>query len=651
MSRIKLLLVILLFVLRTEMSDTLIADQGPVLGKSPLITSEKQNDSLDRYWKILVKTPKSGPVFDQVWKAYADKGEVNVLVARCRKLVVQSPESISCRLLEGLVLARQAAHAEALESWQRASELDPNDVRPFLYRGELLLSDGNLSQAAAELQQAARRKAGPVEQRQIFQLLIRAHVRQNDMQKVQEVCRRYEKVFPDELEAKLHVAEILTGEGKFSEALDRYEQLIRLCRADDESRLRYTFEATGLMTRLGRLQDAITTLKTVANVLTEDHWLTGPVQARLEELYRQSGDDAGLARYYESRLVKHPRETETLRRLALLYIQLGRNGDAQRLLEKSLVPAESSVPLRLVLIDLLAGQGDLSAVDLQCREVLRFAARDSDIVERLGLAILRCETVSGKSAREKAVQCWELLLKEHEHDTRRINRLARLLETHGFGDAAMKYYHRAVELDKDSPSACMTLADKLLEHKQYEEAIELCDRVRKQSPDAFDEYFTSEMQLKLLSLFETNETGQKTDVSRLTAIFRDVPSENLLLLYKREMLLRKFGLARRALEFIRPDTVIPWEYLYRQGELAACLGKETDSRACFERLRQMRLPDDASCFSRTSAFTMDEARRVLAFSVKTEKGSLSVPDCFRGITSADALALFATVFSDTLSGL
>ncbi|MDO5566558.1 MAG: tetratricopeptide repeat protein, partial [Planctomycetia bacterium] len=375
MSSNTLLLAILILTLGVGSTDVLFADQESPSSAITVTASEKKNDSLDRYWQTLVKYPKRGPVFDQVWKAYAEKEQVDALIARCRQLVTKSPESVSARLLEGLVLARQGLHAEALESWRQASKLAPNDVRAFWYRGELLLTDGKLSQAATELEQAASLEAGPVERRQVFLSLGRAYVRLDKKEKATEVWRRFEEAFPDDLEVKYRVAELLTEEGKFSQSLDRYKELIQLCR-EDESRLRYTFEATGPMARLGQSQEAIATLKTIADELTADHWLAGPVRTRIDELYRQSGNVAGLTRYYESRLVKHPRETETIRRLAQAYIQLGREDDAKKLLMKSLDQTQTSIPLRLILIDLLASKGNLSAVEIQCDEVLRFASND-----------------------------------------------------------------------------------------------------------------------------------------------------------------------------------------------------------------------------------------------------------------------------------
>ncbi|MDO5567338.1 MAG: tetratricopeptide repeat protein, partial [Planctomycetia bacterium] len=238
-----------------------------------------------------------------------------------------------------------------------------------------------------------------------------------------------------------------------------------------------------------------------------------------------------------------------------------------------------------------------------------------------------------------------------QHDTRRIDRLARLLEAHGFTNEAMKYYRQAVELNRNSPRACMTLADKLIEHKKYEEAIELYNRIREQSPDDFREYFSIATQLKLLPLYETSDKNAKQDKSALTKLFRDVPPGNLLTLYEREMSLRKFDLARRVLDCIQPNAISPWEILYRQGELAACLGKQDDSRLAFKRLRQLKHQDNTRTLSNTPVSTIEKARCVLGLSVKNEKRSMPISDCFRGVTFADALVLFASVFSDCIPGL
>src|SRR5207248_4764499 len=119
------------------------------------------------------------------------------------------------------------------------------------------------------------------------------------------------------------IATTLVEEGDYAQALPRLEKLVAA--SDDKYRqTSLRMDAADLKVKLKRTPEALADFEKLLGELNPDSWLYRDVRRRIEEVFLRNDDLAGLAKYYESWLAKHPTDVDAIARLAKSLATQGR---------------------------------------------------------------------------------------------------------------------------------------------------------------------------------------------------------------------------------------------------------------------------------------------------------------------------------------
>ena len=418
---------------------------------SPSVDRTPEPDPIvERFYSVLQKKPRRGTAFDRVWASYVDQGRMPELIDRCRKDTESAPNDAGAWIVLGLMESRRGEDDAAVEAFEKAESLDPNNPLPPYYRGMTLMVVGRLPEAAGAFEAAAEKKPGRRDFLHVLQLLGRTYERTGATEKAKAVWSRVEKAFPGDLDILEQIAQALEEEERLDDALARYESLLKKA-TDDYDQVRFALCAADLKVRLGRKSEARGDFEKLLDGLAPKTWLFTAVRDRIELIFTREADQVGLAKYYENWLEKHPRDLDAVRRFAGTLVRLGRTDEARKQLESAVEKAPSDVELRQSLIDLLIATNKYADARAQYAELHEIDPGNPDIIRDWGLVVLKDKTLSEEARRTKAAEVWEMLLEKRGDDPQSIVLVADLLADAKMADRAETLYNRAVKAAPAEP--------------------------------------------------------------------------------------------------------------------------------------------------------------------------------------------------------
>jgi tetratricopeptide (TPR) repeat protein len=434
--------------------------------------SEQQDKEIvDRFWNILLQSPRYGIAFDRVYSYYVDQGTVNELAEQVRKQTVSEPKNGKSFLLLGLILLRQNNVEEAETVFRRAEDLMTDDPFPSAFLAEMLIVQGRLQEAADALERSLQRKPIQSDMIKNSEKLGGIYERLGNSLKAGEVWTRLEATFPNNIDVLTRIAETLEREGKFEEALKQYQKLSELTKKNNTLRHRFTLAAADIKIRLGNKQEALDDFELLLDSLIGTSWQADSIRSRIERLFIRQNDYVGLAGYYEKRLVKHPNEIETICRLAVVLNRLSRNSEAQNLLKEGIFKSPSNIPLRLTLIDLYKNQKNNTEIDKLFAEINALEPNNPDYLSQWGLTVLGDSQTEETVRKQRTVEIWNKIVETHPNDVASVTLTAGLFASHGFSEQAESLYQKAIELRPENPDLYENLGNFYHRENKQEKAV------------------------------------------------------------------------------------------------------------------------------------------------------------------------------------
>ncbi|MGL6194438.1 MAG: tetratricopeptide repeat protein [Thermoguttaceae bacterium] len=231
-----------------------------------LFSAPVTDSSFQRLWSTLEKNPRRGPVFERVFKSYADAGNVDSLIERCEKLTETNPTEAKNWILLGLVLTENATKildnkekeisgnkergngrkketpdaslkktvlkekadqllVKAVTAFKKAESLDSENALVPFYLGEIYFKQKKYSETVAALEKALENQPGKSDVVPILLLLGRTFLVLDENEKAELQWKKAETLFPDDVEITAGIAKILAEENRVELAILRYEKI------------------------------------------------------------------------------------------------------------------------------------------------------------------------------------------------------------------------------------------------------------------------------------------------------------------------------------------------------------------------------------------------------------------------------------------
>ncbi|MAG57362.1 MAG: hypothetical protein CMJ83_13800 [Planctomycetes bacterium] len=367
--------------------------------------SRRFEQMADRYLRVLGRNPRPGTAMDHLVRHFRDAGRTQDLVKR---VDAGARDDAKAQMLRGLVHDRLGNVRTAKKAYELSATRDPQDPWPRIALGDL---HGRLSEwvdAAASYQRALDRKPTAAIWLEVARKLGRAWGRAARPKLAREIWQRMAQRFPDDPQVLEEVAEQLTEERGFAEAITWWRKIAALVKGDPQAHVRARVRIADLLLRTEERSEALTLLSACLDEVDPESWLGKDIMRRVERAYRAEADMDGLAGWLRKRLDARPDDLPTLIRLARLVAREGDVAEASSMFERALKKAPQDRSLHEAYLKERVRVRDHEAAVRQLTAMADVFPTDATVWKRLGETLLDEATSENRDDAEKAaLEAWE----------------------------------------------------------------------------------------------------------------------------------------------------------------------------------------------------------------------------------------------------
>lgn len=431
------------------------------------------DQTVQRYLAALLRNPRPGTAFDRVYAWHADRGiptELrNTLLQHASSSGQLPPNSItqaqqpaepanpairlpaSCPAdaaicIAALIDLRHGDPETAAALLKQAATLRPQDPVTHWLLAKALDQSEQYSAAADAFEAALTLRPARTDLTEIHRDYARSLMRQRQPEAALAVWKRLEQAFPQDPRVLRQVARALSEDGRWTDALARYQQLATAAH-DPEERIAAQLEVCESLRQLDRREDALKCLLDLLPELDPDGWLYRDVRSRIEQLYRSANDLTGLTALYEARLRDQPDDLDVIQRLARILQELDRGEEARQWLSKALDRASDNPQIRDAWIAALAAGGQQAAAASQLEQWLQSGVTAPSQFQQLGLLQLARTDLPEPERQKLAATAFEKLAQSAGNEPRLLRQTAELMERAAQISRAEELFRQAFNAD------------------------------------------------------------------------------------------------------------------------------------------------------------------------------------------------------------
>ena len=420
-----------------------------------------------------------------------------------------------------------------------------------------------LKQAAALTEET--QDATPEDMTAIYKALGRAYFRRDKVDEAVAAWTKIADLDPQNIFARTELADLFIEQELYEQAIAQHEAIIKH-KTDDPYRVCLSRREIGnIYETKGDYQKAIQSYDTALALTAPGNWLRKDLQHRIIGIFAANSDWQKLIVYYQQKLKNSPNEPEILGLLADAYIENQQLEEGIKTYRDGLKLAPTDTNLRRKLIaalrnaekyvevaaeyELLSQQlpdnygifRELGEIYLLLTEqdkaratyqrmiekdpknasthlilaeiytknewiedaisayenAISLAPENLDYIEYFGEFYYR------NGNREKAIETWNLMVKNSKAVAENFNRLAKLLDSKKFYSEAIVASRKAVELMPNDYQYRQMLAKRLMKNKDFDAALIEFTEAVKLAPNAF---FAEEMDNQRIELYRRQGT-------------------------------------------------------------------------------------------------------------------------------------------------
>ncbi|HTU93977.1 MAG TPA: tetratricopeptide repeat protein, partial [Gemmataceae bacterium] len=436
----------------------------------PTAEEQREGQIIQRFLSVLEKNPRRGTALDRIYGYHVERGSLDQLIRSYRQRADKDATDGIAPMVVGLLESQRGKDAEAVTAFRQAEKRLPDNAVASYYLGQSLVMVGQPDAAAEAFERAIARKPIRTDLLDIFQALGRVYQRAQRSDKALTVWSRLEQLFPDDARVQEQIAATLSEEGQYEQALPRYEKLASQAR-DPYQKATFRMEAAELKVRTKQTPKALADFETLLGELNPDSWLHREVRHKIEDVFLRNDDQAGLAKYYQGWVEKHPGDIDAIARLAHALSNQGRMPEARSWLEKGIAKAPSRRQLRQALIEQLLFEQKYGEAAAQYEAMDKADPNNPDTLRDWGKILLRDKSRPEAERKKAAYDVWKRLLEKRPKDAVVTAQVADLVRGAGMTEEAVALYKRAIELAPKSPQYREYLGEYYHSLKRSQEAL------------------------------------------------------------------------------------------------------------------------------------------------------------------------------------
>ncbi len=422
---------------------------------------------------------------------------------------------------------------------------------------------GELTKAATLSEQA--QNVSLEELTAIYKALGHAYFRRDNVEDAIQAWQKISELNPQDIFARIELADLFREQELYEQAISQHETIIQQ-KQDDPYRVCLSHREIGNIHQAkGDYRAAVQSYDAALALTAPGNWLRKDLQHRIIGIYAADSNWEGLIKYYQGKLEATPNEPELLgllaaasienqqleegistyrkglelaptdtnlrlnliaslrnaekfedaaaeyeklseqapddfgiyRELGELYLQLGNRDKAKAVYQKMIERAPNSAGTHLILAEIYAGHEWLDDAIAQYEKASSLEPNNLDYIEYFGEFYFR------QGNREKALDTWNRMVAGDKNTAENHAQLAQLLNAKNFKTEAVAAIRKAVALMPDEYRYRETLANQLMEHKEYDEALTEYTAAMKLAPNPF---FAEKMDDQRIELYRRQGT-------------------------------------------------------------------------------------------------------------------------------------------------
>lgn len=403
---------------------------------------------------------------------------------------------------------------EAIKTWEKISELDPDDIFARIELADLFREQELYLQAIAQYEAIINLKKNDT---------YRKCLSMREIGKIHEESGEYQKALK-QYDAALE----LTAQGNWLRK-DLQHRIIAIYSADANWKDLIAYykdklevnpndpEILGLLAAAfienQQLEEGIDTYKKGLALAPTDTSLHLNLIGALRDA--EKFEDA--AAEYEALSEQHPDDIGIYRELGKLYLQLENEENAREVYQRLIDRDPESANIYITLAEIYTGHEWIEDAVAAYQKATELDPDNLDYIEYYGEFYYR----QGES--KKAIETWNRMVADTKSSAENYDRLARLLETKKFSEEAIDASKKAVELMPETYRFRESFAKRLMNSEQYDEALLEYTEAMKLAPNAF---FAEQMDDKRIELYKRQGTLVKRIEEIETALDKSELADN-----------------------------------------------------------------------------------------------------------------------------
>ncbi|MDB4614685.1 tetratricopeptide repeat protein, partial [bacterium] len=367
----------------------------------------------DRYWKILSRRPRRGVAFDQWYRLHLDAGKLEMLSARVDAFATESPDSSNALLLKGMVFERNNKPNDAIASYTAALKVDPTDYYVSAALGSLHARQLDYDKAEISFAEALKHQPPRGELLDLSKRLARIQLRQRKTKAAMQTLAVLAEKFPTDRRTMTELAELLQSEKQFDAAIKQWQAVSKLVGDNPEESIQAELAIATIQAKKGDVSTAVARLNQLLDKVKPDGWIARDLRSRVEDVFLNRNDTAGLIEFCRKRSVTHAAEAESLLHMATVVARFGKQDEAIDAFEKAMEKVPTNKTVHVEFISLLLKATKFDEADVQAQLLATRHNNDIDALRIAGQTYLHrykdryAIDDAIKQAQEKAFGAWK----------------------------------------------------------------------------------------------------------------------------------------------------------------------------------------------------------------------------------------------------
>jgi tetratricopeptide (TPR) repeat protein len=395
------------------------------------------SDEVMRYHEMLRKRPLPGAIFERFYAEWLETGTLDTLrdflSARSRAADATPADHLVLALLH----ARQGQDAAAIQAYDRALLLTPENAPAWLEKARLEARIQEFTAALASLDKAAAARPEASLAQEIEKTRSRYLLRTGQSEAALKVLQALMEANPSDEDLMEDIIALQTDEGLVDEAAKLLTALLARTKDAHQAVLR-RLQLADLALRQSRRDDAVALFLEALERTGQDTWVEAEIMARLEMAYRREDDLDGLSKKLGELAAAQTQRITLAMAHARVLADLGNGAEAMRIFQDILARTPGRRDLREQFLDLLESLDKTREAIAQAEALIAQHAGDREL--RIRLAALQHKAGDDAAAQASL----EKFLAEKDTAEGDHLRVARLLEQWSLQDAARAAYARTV---------------------------------------------------------------------------------------------------------------------------------------------------------------------------------------------------------------